>query len=1714
MNKAFTLLCALALAAGHATSALAQDTSGWQGAGTAADPYQIRQASDLALLATRVNGYSGGATSASEVNAYTDTHFKLMNDIDMQGATFTPIGNDAHQTFNGQFDGDGHTIANLKVNNAGYAGLFGHIGAKAAIQNLTLSNATVASTSYFTGAVVGFAKGKLSNVHVVNSVIASADAAVGGIGGTMDVTENCSVTRTTVTGLGGYVGGIAGELASGHITHCHATATTVNGAGAASLPIGGIVGNLSEANASYCYFTGTVNAAYNGATNMTGGGVMGRAVNCNVDRCFSRATVIARYDKSLVGGVVGALYGASVTNSYSTGRVDCAAATNVGGIVGFVTSYKDKSGATFQSNLQNCYTAGTINASTYQYDPSGWPREAIGGVDSGTELTVSNIYFDNQMADLGSKNYSASTKTLTAAAGPEGFTADVWTLAAGSYPRIKGIDTSEAASYSASALTLYGVDKLDNVSRNAGIRALGATKFELLDGGTPKAQGHNCAIAADSLVLSGTYGADTLLVTNSGDTSVYCLKIAPVAFEGEGSQASPYLLKSKDDMVALSRITTDQKIYFPGTYFKVTNDIDMQYTTDFKGICFTPDDVNARFAGIIDGDGHTLHHLALTGFVKWKTEPTDHFGDGTGVPKTGTGDGVCKIANGLIGRLDATGVLKNLNIASDARIEMFSQAGAFVGYNHGLVENCKNYANVQAISGYAGGIVGRNEKGGIIKDCFNAGNVTSGYQNAGGIAAACYGTIENCMNTGIVAVRQLSEFSKRNFKFAGGITSQGGGFIMRNCLNTGTVVAADAIAGGISGTLGNALSSGTGKNDIYNSLSYGTIITGDATQTGGIGGTSGTKGTIQGAYWDSQMAPFKAHGNTDLAGASGVTTGTLTSGEALSGFGTSVWDFTSGQYPTLKQFASEPSAIQARQTQLVIGSDENAYAIRSNATLHIPSQATAKLTVGSDYSIQGSTLSVPQNPTKLIKDTLTVSSSDYVKVIPLKTPYELTLAGNGSKESPYLIGNANDWVTLARFMAECEKDFEGQYVRVTADIDFTGVEFVPIGYDKVHYMQGDFDGSGHTVKGISYKPTSSYEGAFTTIGEKATVHDLTLEGTITTNQAYTAGFVGSARGTMVNCVNKIAVTSTRTNAAGFAANAYATARFTHCANEAAVSGSQSYTAGFVSNVAQGAEFVRCTNSGTVTNSGTAGYTGGFAAASEPAKYIEVGNTGAIVTANPQKATNVAGLCSKMQPGTSTARYELKKCFNTADITATGVVGGLFACSASANFSLDMDSCYNTGNIHAVEGLKSGGVAGIAPFYPVNSTYTNCWNTGNVTSDKIAYAGGLFGKNSNSGNASKRTAITNCWNSGNVSAGGGHGAGLAALLPDYATVDHCHNTGDVTGTNRLAGLVVSPTGVNDVISNCYNAGNVTAATSRAGGLQAYGIATMHFENCFNVGNVTSLSQTQGTAEANGCYIGGLAGTSGAIFTNCYNAGQVTGATQVGGLSGGTTANKTSFVNCYNAGQVTAPDSLCGGIVGIDPSSTRDWNSGNAVTNTFFATDFGPCKYVVGEGKSMLELCSAEMGDDYATIGDYMLPVLSEFKDSTVAQLFAAAVTVKPSDTYSSVSGDVHVGTGGGVKWTATPEGVVTISGNNVLFKTPYSGELTLQATLGRWSRTVKLQCVNAITTGIEQPTAAKQVEGVRYYNACGQASERPFSGVNICVTRYTDGTTSVTKKICK
>ncbi len=49
-----------------------------------------------------------------------------------------------------------------------------------------------------------------------------------------------------------------------------------------------------------------------------------------------------------------------------------------------------------------------------------------------------------------------------------------------------------------------------------------------------------------------------------------------------------------------------------------------------------------------------------------------------------------------------------------------------------------------------------------------------------------------------------------------------------------------------------------------------------------------------------------------------------------------------------------------------------------------------------------------------------------------------------------------------------------------------------------------------------------------------------------------------------------------------------------------------------------------------------------------------------------------------------------------------------------------------------------------------------------------------------------------------------------------------------------------------------------------------------------------------------------------------------------------------------------------------------------------------------------------------------------------------------------------------------------------------------------------------TTDVNSINASREVQSVQYVNAMGQVSDRPFEGVNIIVTRYTDGTTSTVK----
>ncbi len=187
------------------------------------DTYYVFNGNGLAWVANEVN-----ATSSYKDSFATQT-VKLIEDIDLGGAEWTPIGDyrfDANR-FGGTFDGQGHTISNFKItkktakddaNKSSY-GFFGNL--RGTVKNLTIDNATVNVPVKFAAVLVGrMNSGTIDNCHVTNSSVTASDWTVGGLVAQLNdgTIKNSSVEGTTVTGYAA-VGAIAGvALNSGERT--------------------------------------------------------------------------------------------------------------------------------------------------------------------------------------------------------------------------------------------------------------------------------------------------------------------------------------------------------------------------------------------------------------------------------------------------------------------------------------------------------------------------------------------------------------------------------------------------------------------------------------------------------------------------------------------------------------------------------------------------------------------------------------------------------------------------------------------------------------------------------------------------------------------------------------------------------------------------------------------------------------------------------------------------------------------------------------------------------------------------------------------------------------------------------------------------------------------------------------------------------------------------------------------------------------------------------------------------------------------------------------------------------------------------------------------------------------------------------------------------------------------------------------------------------
>ena len=266
------------------------------GSGTEEDPYIINNVNDMK-----------SATLYSNQTKY----FKLNSDIDFSNQIYYVFSD-----FNGVFDGNNHTLSNIKLNIA-YAGLFRNN--TGTIKNLKINKAIVTGSSK----------------NIYSGIITNTNS------GTI---ENIEITNSSLTGLGsgGGIGLIAGNN-TGTITNVVTNNNVVKGVD----NVGGIAG-LNNKTITTAVSNNTITC-----TGTNCGGIMGKVYNgCSATDLISSSNIIG--NKS-VGGLVGdTRYG-----SYTAGKVtNCTIRGNqtVGISVGY--KYSGSVNGTYTSTVTKIGTGG------------------------------------------------------------------------------------------------------------------------------------------------------------------------------------------------------------------------------------------------------------------------------------------------------------------------------------------------------------------------------------------------------------------------------------------------------------------------------------------------------------------------------------------------------------------------------------------------------------------------------------------------------------------------------------------------------------------------------------------------------------------------------------------------------------------------------------------------------------------------------------------------------------------------------------------------------------------------------------------------------------------------------------------------------------------------------------------------------------------------------------------------------------------------------------------------------------------------------------------------------------------------------------------------------------------------------------------------------------------------------------------------------------
>ncbi len=784
-----------------------------------------------------------------------------INPIWTTGVGWQPIGDNSNP-FNDLFNGNAHTISNLRINGAATdnIGLFSVMATSARVENVGLLNVDIDVNGQYSGALVGENNGEIVNSYVIGGEVRGSLYSGGLVGRNLGVIVN-SHTSVKVTGTN-FVGGLVGGNESGsRIYNSYAT-----GAVSGNDYVGGLVG-ISTTNISNSYATGTVSGV------------------------------------SSVGGLAGWVNG-SIINSYATSKISGSSQGLIGSVLNAILS------------VQSYWDVATSEVGDDNFDSNGIGKTtaelqtpAIG------EEIYSQWHHDDWYSAAGqypALRYTSATDIVARPACREAEGLRVELPICGSLLPDLRIGLSNLAR--SNEVLLLRPDFNSGIYDYELILKSNAQEFTII----PRTFNQNARVILNddsktnpreelvdneetTLEIDNSNG---FLLTLTVEDSPGSMTTRTTLYRFEVSK-HPFITindidEDNDGLIDISSIDDLNAIRYQldGSGYKASRDDiiitqgcprtgcmgyelmqDLDLTDDVRFANWQPigsiasnsdaDECNHPsnrcFSGIFNGNNHTISNLRIN------RSDTDNIGlfvalaNGAQVMNVNLANVEVMGRNG-VGTLAAYNAGRIDNSYADGMVVGEHDVGGLVAYNTGRISNSYAYG---VISGErsVGGLVARNESGGMIANSYSLSRV-SGDNGIGGLVGLNFGSIANTYASGSV----------EGVKLIGGLVGENDGLV-RNSYAT-----ADIVCTGVPAC-----------------ATY-------TVATGGLIGSNTNGGDAVNSYWDIEASNIR--GNIQgSAGGIGKTTLQLQSGNSQSSdasgayyeWRNSDWNFgNANQYPILK----------------------------------------------------------------------------------------------------------------------------------------------------------------------------------------------------------------------------------------------------------------------------------------------------------------------------------------------------------------------------------------------------------------------------------------------------------------------------------------------------------------------------------------------------------------------------------------------------------------------------------------------------------------------------------------------------------------------------------------------------------------------------------------------------------------------------------------------